>query len=111
MFIKRLVKKLILNKPAMVKLFLKINYHSSMNIVSGIVVETSNDAGNDKHHLKYKLALALYNERNNLIYIDNRAHWTNVFSERGEQLEYEVPQKVVDSLVKLSLQEYYKRLK
>ncbi len=68
------------------------------------------DAGDDKHLLEYKLTTAIY-QNDTLIYMDNRTHWTEVFSDRGEQLMYEVPQVVIDSLVTLTLQEYFKRVK
>lgn len=87
-----------------------IEYISSKNTdVDAMSASPYNDLGNDKHAIEYKIILALSKE-NTLIYLDNQAHWTKVFSERGEQLQYEVPQKVVDSLVSLSLEEYYKRL-
>lgn len=67
------------------------------------------DVGDDKHLLEYKLTTAIY-QNDTLIYMDNRTHWTEVFSERGEQLMYQVPHVVIDSLVTLTLQEYFKRM-
>lgn len=99
-----------LGKAYSLRINFVIDYHSSKNIDSGTLIETSNDLGNDEHHIKYKLVLALLNSTESIIFMDNRAHWTEVFSERGEQLEYEIPQKIIDSLVTLSLEEYYKRL-
>lgn len=68
------------------------------------------DAGDDKHLLEYKLITSIY-QNDTLIYMDNRTHWTEILSERGEQLMYQVPQVVIDSLVTLTLQEYFKRVK
>ncbi len=67
------------------------------------------DVGDDKHLLEYKLTTAIY-QNDTLIYMDNRSHWTEVISDRGEQLIYQVPQVVIDSLVTLTLQEYFKRI-
>lgn len=67
------------------------------------------DTFNDKHIIEYKLITSIY-QNDTLIYMDNRTHWTEVFSERGEQLKYHVPQVVIDSLVTLTLQEYFKRM-
>lgn len=72
-------------------------------------MEAAMDMGDDKHLLEYKLTTAIY-QNDTLIYMDNRTHWTEVFSERDEQLTYYVPQVVIDSLVTLTLQEYFKRM-
>ncbi|MCC5929450.1 MAG: hypothetical protein JJU28_09415 [Cyclobacteriaceae bacterium] len=65
--------------------------------------------GNDRHSFEYKLVTSIY-QNDTLVYMDNRAYWTEVFSERGERLRYQVPQVVLDSLVSLTLKEYFKRV-
>jgi hypothetical protein len=83
---------------------------TTRNIDSGPVVVTAVDLGNDIHRLEYKFTAALF-DNGKLIYMDSRTHWTEVISDRGEQLYYQVPQEVIDTLVKLSLEEYFKRIK
>jgi hypothetical protein len=78
----------------------------SVDFGAGLVYDT----GDDKHLLEYKLVTSIY-RNDSLIYMDNRTHWTEVISARGEQLQYQVPQEVIDTLVKLSLEEYFKRMK
>lgn len=68
------------------------------------------DLGDDLSEIKYKLVVALF-FKDDLIYMDNHAHWTKIYSKRGEKLHYEVPQNIIDSLVTKSLAEYKKRLK
>ncbi|MBL7844504.1 MAG: hypothetical protein JNK44_11620 [Cyclobacteriaceae bacterium] len=68
------------------------------------------DLGNDIHRLEYKFIVAI-SENRTLLYMDSRSHWTEVFSERDEQLHYQVPQEVIETLVTLSLEEYFKRVK
>lgn len=82
---------------------------SGKHIEGGGGIEPASDSGKDKHILEFKLVTAIY-EGDTLIYMDNRTHWTEVFSQRNERLEYHVPQIVIDSLVSLTLQEYFKRL-
>jgi hypothetical protein len=89
---------------------LTITSNSGKHIQGGGGMEPAEDMGNDKHILEYKLITSIY-QNDTLIYMDNRTHWTEVFSERGEQLMYQVPQVVIDSLVTLTLQEYFKRVK
>lgn len=72
-------------------------------------MEFSHDTGDDIHRIEYKLITSIYSN-DTLIYMDNRTYWTEIISERDEQLTYHVPQVVIDSLVTLSLQEYFKRL-
>jgi hypothetical protein len=89
---------------------LKITSKSLKNTYWGGPTGFSEDLGDDKHFLEYKLVTSIY-RNDTLIYMDNRTHWTEVISERGQQLEYQVPQEVIDTLVKLSLEEYFKRMK
>lgn len=89
---------------------LEIITRSGKRTEGGGGLEFLEDMGDDKHLLEYKLTTAIY-QNDTLIYMDNRTHWTEVFSERGEQLMYQVPQVVIDSLVTLTLQEYFKRVK
>jgi len=94
-----------------VKLYcqLSVIVASQRNLEGGGGLELTEDMGNDKHLLEYYLITALA-QGESLLYIDNRVHWSEAFSERGEQLKYEVPQIVIDSLVTLSLEEYFKRV-
>lgn len=68
------------------------------------------DMGDDRHLLRYKLVTSIY-KNDSLVYVDNRAYWTREVSERGIDLQYEVPEIIIDSLVSLSLEEYFKRVK
>lgn len=68
------------------------------------------DLGNDITKIEYKLIIALFHQ-DNLLYMDNQAYWTEVFSKRGEKLQYKVPQNIIDSLVTKNLAEYKRRLK
>lgn len=86
-----------------------ITSNSGKHIQGGGGMEPAEDMGNDKHIIEYKLITSIY-QNDTLIYMDNRTHWTEVFSERGEQLMYQVSQVVIDSLVTLTLQEYFKRM-
>jgi hypothetical protein len=83
--------------------------HSQRNREGAGGLELSIDLGNDRHALEYTLITGLM-IGDSIIYVDTRTHWTNTFSERGEQLKYHVPQVVIDSLVTLTLQEYFKRM-
>lgn len=83
--------------------------NSGKHIDGGGGMEPAEDMGDDKHLLEYKLTTAIY-QNDTLIYMDNRTHWTSVISERDEQLTYHVPQVIIDSLVTLTLQEYFKRM-
>lgn len=83
--------------------------NSIKNMDGGGGMEAAMDMDDDKHLLEYKLTTAIY-QNDTLIYMDNRTHWTEVFSERGEQVIYQVPQVIIDSLVTLTLQEYFKRM-
>jgi hypothetical protein len=66
---------------------------------------------NDRHSFVYRLVTSIY-QNDALVYMDNRSYWgKDVFSERDERLRYQVPQEVIDTLVKLSLEEYFKRMK
>ncbi|MBX2947294.1 MAG: hypothetical protein KF725_15805 [Cyclobacteriaceae bacterium] len=89
---------------------LRILSKSIKSVYWGGPMGFSEDMGDDKHLLEYKLITSIY-KNDTLIYMDNRTHWTEVFSERGEQLHYQVPQEVIDTLVTLSLEEYFKRVK
>lgn len=89
---------------------LSITSNSGKHIEGGGGMMPAEDMGEDMHLLEYKLTTAIY-QNDTLIYMDNRTHWTEVFSERGELLNYQVPQVVIDSLVTLTLQEYFKRVK
>lgn len=88
---------------------LQITSASGRHIVGGGGMEFSHDTGDDIHRIEYKLITSIYSN-DTLIYMDNRTYWTEIISERDEQLTYHVPQVVIDSLVTLSLQEYFKRL-
>ena len=59
--------------------------------------------------IEYKLVTAIY-QNDSQIYMDNHGFRTEFFSERDEQVKCQVPQIVIDSLVTLSLQEYFKRM-
>jgi hypothetical protein len=63
----------------------------------------------DKHFVKYLLILSIY-EGKEIIYLDNSVHWKSIYSERNEQLNYEIPQSTIDSLVNTSLEKYYELL-
>jgi hypothetical protein len=89
---------------------LSFTVESQRNLEGGGGMELTEDMGDDRHKLEYFLITALVQD-DEIVYLDNRVHWTEVFSERGEQLKYEVPQIVIDSLVSLSLEEYFKRVK
>ncbi|MCH6198847.1 hypothetical protein MMU07_04615 [Aquiflexum sp. LQ15W] len=89
---------------------LKITSKSLKNTYWGGPTGFSEDLGDDKHLLEYKLVTSIY-RNDTLIYMDNRTHWTEVIGARGEKLQYQVPQEVIDTLVKLSLEEYFKRMK
>ncbi len=87
-----------------------ITTRTGRNIEGGGGLTFVTDMGNDRHRIEYKLITSIY-ENDALVYMDNHAYWTEVFSERGEQLMYQVPQVIIDSLVTLTLQEYFKRVK
>lgn len=89
---------------------LSITSQSGKRIEGGGGMEFAEDMGDDRHLLEFKLVTSIY-ENGSLIYMDNQAHWTRVRSERGEQLHYQIPQEVIETLVTLSLQEYFKRVK
>jgi hypothetical protein len=87
-----------------------ITSNSGKNTEGGGGITFVQDMGDDRHLLEYKLITSIY-QNDTLIYMDNRAYWTRVISERGEQLHYQVPQEVIETLVTLSLEEYFKRVK
>lgn len=87
-----------------------ITSYTSSNIEGGGGLTFVEDMGNDVHRFDYKLVTSIY-QNDTLVYMDNRAYWTQVFTERDERLRYQVPQVVLDSLVSLTLQEYFKRVK
>ena len=89
---------------------LSITSKSGKRIEGGGGMEFAEDMGDDRHLLEYKLITSIY-RNDSLIYMDNQAHWTSVHSERGEKLNYMVPQEVIDTLVTLTLQEFFKRVK
>ncbi|MCH6198851.1 hypothetical protein MMU07_04635 [Aquiflexum sp. LQ15W] len=93
-----------------VYLQLQITTQTGKRIEGGGGLEWAEDMGDDRHLIEYKLITSIY-QNDTLIYMDNRAYWTRVASARGEQLHYQVPQEVIDTLVKLSLEEYFKRMK
>jgi hypothetical protein len=88
---------------------LRISSASMKRLEGGGGLEIAEDMGDDKHRMEYKLITSVY-KNGTVIYMDSRIHWTNIFSDRGEQLKYQVPQVVIDSLVTLTLQEYFKRM-
>lgn len=88
---------------------LSISSKSGKRIEGGGGMEFAEDMGDDKHLLEYKLITSIY-KNDTLIYMDNRAHWTEVISERGKKLHYQVPQEIIETLVTLSLEEYFKRV-
>lgn len=87
-----------------------ITSNSGKNTAGGGGLTFVEDMGDDRHLIEYKLITSIY-QNDTLIYMDNRAYWTRVASARGEQLQYQVPQEVIDTLVTLSLEEYFKRMK
>ncbi|QOI98553.1 MAG: hypothetical protein HRU69_14150 [Flammeovirgaceae bacterium] len=90
---------------------LNITPRTAKNIDAGILIEAPfPDLGNDIHRIEYKFIVAIF-KNESLIYMDSRSHWTEVFSERDEQLHYQVPQEIIETLVTLSLEEYFKRVK
>lgn len=118
---KNLTHKTLQKKELLPESYLKEDYHMevafNINYVTKKNLDISGywgssdyaDLGNDISKIEYKLIIALFYQ-NNLIYMDNQAHWTEVFSKRGEELHYEVPQGVIDTLVTKSLAEYKKRM-
>lgn len=90
--------------------YLTITSYSYKNTEGGGGLTFVTDMGNDRHSFEYKLITSIY-RNDTLIYMDNRMYWgKDLFSERGERLRYQVPQVVIDSLVTLTLQEYFKRV-
>jgi hypothetical protein len=87
-----------------------ITSYTSRNIEGGGGLTFVEDMGNDRHRVEIKLVSSIY-QNDTLVYMDNRTYWTEVLSERDERLRYQVPQEVIDTLVKLSLEEYFKRMK
>jgi hypothetical protein len=63
----------------------------------------------DKHFVKYLLIFSIY-EGKEIIYLDNSVHWKSIYSERNQQLNYDIPQSTIASLVNKSLEEYYELL-
>lgn len=119
---KNLTRKTLQQKDLLPESYSNENYHIevafNINYVTKKNLDISgdwgagayDDLGNDISKIEYKLIIALFH-RNSLIYMDNYAHWTEILSERGEKLDYKVPEKIIDSLVTNSLDEYNKRLK
>ena len=89
---------------------LNISSLTSKRIEGGGGISWPEDMGDDIHRLKYKLIVAIF-QNETLLYMDSRTHWTEVISERGTQLKYQVPQVTIDSLTSLSLRECFKRAK
>lgn len=83
---------------------------SSKRLEGGGGMEFVEDMGDNLHLLMYKLITTIY-KNDSLVYVDNRAYWTREVSERGIDLQYDVPEVIIDSLVSLSLEEYFKRVK
>jgi hypothetical protein len=78
--------------------------------VDATIITTYEILDYDVHFMEYKLIFAMFNNQK-LIYMDNNVTWESVDSKRGEKINYEVPQNIIDSLVTKSLAEYKKRLK
>jgi len=92
-----------------INISLHLTYMTRKNIEYGAAFEPSVDIGNDAHEIKYKFVLALF--KNKLLeYMDRQIYRITIFSPRNENINYEVPQKIIDSLVTKSLAEYKKRL-
>ena len=86
-----------------------VTSYTSRNTEGGGGLELVYDMGNDKNWIEYKLVTAIY-QNDSQIYMDNHGFRTEFFSERDEQVKCQVPQIVIDSLVTLRLQEYFKRM-
>lgn len=89
---------------------LKLVIESQRNLDGGGGLELTEDLGNDKHVMEYFLITALSKD-GSLIYMDNIIHWTEVFYDRGEIIQYNIPQETIDSLVTLSLEQYFERVR
>jgi hypothetical protein len=87
-----------------------VSTQSGKRIEGGGGLEWAEDMGDDRHLIEYKLITSIY-QNDTLIYMDNRAYWTRLIVERGSRVQHNVPQEVIDTLVKLSLEEYFKRMK
>jgi hypothetical protein len=87
-----------------------VSTQSGKRIEGGGGLEWAEDMGDDRHLIEYKLITSIY-QNDTLIYMDNRAYWTRLIAERGTSVQHHVPQEVIDTLVKLSLEEYFKRMK
>ena len=86
-----------------------VTTHSGKNIEGGGGLSFVKDMGNDRHSIQCKLVTTIY-QNDTLIYMDNHGFWTEIFSERDEKVEIQIPKIIIDSLVTLSLQEYFKRM-
>jgi hypothetical protein len=87
-----------------------ITSNSGKNTAGGGGLTFVEDMDDDRHLIEYKLITSIY-QNDTLIYMDNRAYWTRLIAERGSRVQHHVPQEVIDTLVKLSLEEYFKRMK
>lgn len=65
---------------------------------------------NDEHVVKYALHLTIFHDYKP-IYMDNSGHTMILETQLNENINYDVPKHVIDSLVTKSLEEYRKRLK
>ena len=64
---------------------------------------------NDKHIVNFVFRFALFDGKE-LIYMDNYVYSKAMISEINENVEYQMPKGIVDTLVNKSLIEYHKRL-
>jgi hypothetical protein len=61
------------------------------NIEYGVAFKSSANLDNDAYDIKYKLVLALFKNKT-LEYMDIQVYRTNIFSQRNENINYQVPQ-------------------
>ena len=109
---KKLLPKSYASKKYHLLISFNIEYSTEKNLdLSGFWgASTYEDIGNDISKVEYELVSAIY-YRDSLLFMGNQTYRSWFLSNRGEKLNYEISEGVIDTMVNKSLDEYYKRLK